>query len=139
MKGLSLYRVSKWLFAIVLGGLSVASGYAEGCPDRPSSGTVVADPFSISSQNGALNARFTLGHSVDAGGYTHYCYRYQAGNQVIEAPTLRVNPGDVLNLNVVNGVTDGDSTKMRWQRRQVRSAAIAERRRLVRQTCIFTE
>lgn len=112
MKGLSLYRVSKWLFAIVLGGLSVASGYAEGCPDRPSSGTVVADPFSISSQNGALNARFTLGHSVDAGGYSHYCYRYQAGNQVIEAPTLRVNPGDVLNLNVVNGVTDGDSTKM---------------------------
>ena len=49
-------------------------------------------------------AKFTLQHSVDVAGYTHFCYKYQAPGQVVEAPTLRVNPGDVLNLNVVDGI-----------------------------------
>jgi len=73
----------------------------------------VADPFNIYSQNGALNAQFVMAHSVDASGYTHYCYDYQAPHQVVEAPTLRVNPGDVLNLDVVDKITDTDPMKMK--------------------------
>jgi len=72
------------------------------CPDRPASGSVVADAPSLMSQNGTLSATFTMAQSVDVYGYTHYCYKYASGNQIIEAPTLRLNPGDKLGLNVVN-------------------------------------
>jgi FtsP/CotA-like multicopper oxidase with cupredoxin domain len=105
--------MSRWMLGLAIWGASVLQLVAQDCPARPASGTVVADPFTISSQNGSLNAQFTLAHSVDTAGYTHYCYKYQAPGQVVEAPTLRVSPGDVLNLNVVNGITGtADSMKM---------------------------
>jgi len=104
--------LSKWLLAMVVCGFAFLRPAAQNCPSRPDSGTVVADPFNISSQNGALTAQFTLDHSVDISGYTHYCYKYQAPTQVVEAPTLRVNPGDVLNLDVVDRIKDSDATKM---------------------------
>jgi FtsP/CotA-like multicopper oxidase with cupredoxin domain len=111
----SVSRRSLGMFACGLAFLMpVAQSQAQGqdCPARPSSGTVVADPFNISSQNGALTAKFSLGHSVDGAGYTHFCYKYQAPGQIVEAPTLRVNPGDVLNLNVVDGIKNNGSLKM---------------------------
>jgi len=91
----------------------VAQAQAQDCPARPASGTVVADPFSIASQDGVLTAKFVMGHSVDAAGYTHYCYKYQTSTQIVEAPTLRVNPGDVLNLNLVDGITNNDAGTMK--------------------------
>ena len=79
------------------------TGMAHGqCPDRPSSGTVVADAPSIVSQNGTLSAQFTMAQSVDGSGYTHYCYKYLEGTQVVESPTLRLNPGDTLPLNILD-------------------------------------
>jgi len=105
--------MSRWLLAIVVCGFSFLKPVAQDCPARPVSGTVVADPYSITSQNGTLTAKFSLGHSVDSSGYTHYCYRYQAPKEVVEAPTLRVNPGDVLDLNVIDGIKNtGDEMKM---------------------------
>ena len=83
--------LSPWLPAVILCGVSLAP--AQDCPARPDSGTVVQDPYSISSKNGVLAANLTLAHSVDQAGYTHYCYKYHAGGQVAESPTLRVNPG----------------------------------------------
>jgi FtsP/CotA-like multicopper oxidase with cupredoxin domain len=97
-------RMSKWLVAIAVCGFSSLNLVAQNCPPRPDSGTVVADPFNINSQNGTLTAKFTFGHSVDTGGYTHFCYNYQVGAQDFEAPTLRVNPGDTLNLTVVDAI-----------------------------------
>jgi FtsP/CotA-like multicopper oxidase with cupredoxin domain len=38
--------------------------------------------------------RLHHGHSVDLFGYNHICYKYQTGTTVVEAPTLRLNPGD---------------------------------------------
>src|SRR5689334_13849089 len=72
------------------------------CPDRPNAGTVVADTPSIVSQNGILSAKLSMAQSVDIFGYTHYCYKYALGNQIVEAPTLRLNPGDKLGLDIVN-------------------------------------
>ncbi len=107
-------RTSKWMLAIAVCGFSFLGAAAQqNCPARPNSGTVVADPYTINSQNGSLNAQFTLGHSVDAGGYTHFCYKYQTPGPIVESPTLRVNPGDTLNLTVVNGLTNSpDAAKM---------------------------
>jgi FtsP/CotA-like multicopper oxidase with cupredoxin domain len=85
------------------------------CPDRPVTGTVVNDPLALSAQNGVLSAQLTLAHSVDSNGYTHYCYNYNAGDQVIEAPTLRVNPGDQLVLEILNRIQDDDGSKTRPQ------------------------
>jgi hypothetical protein len=100
--------LSKGWFAIVVCGFAFLKPVAQNCPARPDSGTVVADPFSISSQNGVLSAKFSLGHSVDSAGYTHFCYNYQAGTETVEAPTLRLNPGDTLNLAVVDRIKNNE-------------------------------
>lgn len=99
----------RWLLILLLCGFSVFKLAAQDCPARPDGGTVVADPYSIESQNGVLSAKFVLEHSVDKSGYTHYCYKYNASGQIVEAPTLRVNPGDQLDLEVVNKIKEGDS------------------------------
>jgi FtsP/CotA-like multicopper oxidase with cupredoxin domain len=104
--------VSRWVLTIVLSGLSFSELVAQ-CPARPDTGTVVNNPVSISSLNGVLSAELTMARSVDSAGYTHYCYKYFAGNQVIEAPTLRVNRGDELVLDVVNRIQDDDPMKMK--------------------------
>jgi len=106
---------SRWFLAIVLCGCSFLKLAAEVCPDRPIEGSVVSDPYSISSQNGILSAKFILARSVDKAGYTHYCYKYDASGQVVEAPTLRLNPGDTLNLEVVNHIEDNDTAKMKMK------------------------
>src|SRR5580658_4717894 len=99
---------SQWLLAILFCGCAVLPLAAEDCPAYPATGSVANDPYSISSQNGVLTAKLTLAHSVDQNGYTHYCYKYDAAGQVVEAPTLRVNPGDTLNLEIFNRVKDDD-------------------------------
>jgi FtsP/CotA-like multicopper oxidase with cupredoxin domain len=101
--------LSTWLPAVILGGFAFANLAAQQCPARPVSGTVVQDPYSISSKNGILSANFTLAHSVDQAGYTHYCYKYNAPGQLAESPTLRLNPGDKLNLGVVNRIDPSDA------------------------------
>ena len=104
--------VSKYLLAIAMCWLFLPEMVAQ-CPARPDIGTVVSDPFSISSQSGVLTALLTMQHSVDKFGYTHYCYEYSnAANQVVEAPTLRLNRGDELVLNVLNRIQDDDPMKM---------------------------
>ena len=95
---------SRFSMAIAVCGISFASAVAQ-CPARPQPGTVLQDTLSLNSQNGALNAAFTLAHSVDSNGYTHYCYKYNSSGQVIEAPTLRLNPGDHLLLHVTDAIT----------------------------------
>ena len=89
------------------------SEVAAQCPDRPISGSVVNDPLALSSQNGVLNG------ATDAGSLRG-CRRLhalllqlqRAGDQVFEAPTLRVSPGDQLDLIVVNRIqNDQGQTK----------------------------
>jgi len=105
-------RVSSWLLLILLSGFCLPKSAAQ-CPDRPESGTVVNDPFSLSAQNGSLSAQLVLARSVDNNGYTHYCYKYNTPSGIAEAPTFRLNPGDHLLLDVVNQITGGNSSKMK--------------------------
>ena len=90
-------------------GLASLSVFAQ-CPPRPNPNTIVQDAPSIYSQNGVLKADLTLGHSVDINGYTHYCYIYQTSTGVVEAPTLRLNPGDRLLLHVKDNITGNDES-----------------------------
>jgi FtsP/CotA-like multicopper oxidase with cupredoxin domain len=105
--------LSKWSLAIIFCGFSFLNAAADDCPARPANGSVVNDPYSISSQNGVLKAQFILAHSVDQAGYTHYCYKYNASGQIQESPTLRLNPGDQLELDILNRIQNNDAMKMR--------------------------
>jgi FtsP/CotA-like multicopper oxidase with cupredoxin domain len=103
--------LSRCLLAIIAFGLSSLAATAQ-CPPRPPAGSVVQDALSLYSQNGTLNASFDMGYSVDLYGYSHYCYKYNSSSGTVEAPTLRLNPGDRLLLGVKNSITGDDSGSM---------------------------
>ena len=104
--------VCRYLLAFAVCGFAFLKPVAQ-CPDRPMPGSVVVDPLSLSSQNGALSADFVMAHSVDDGGYAHYCYNYKTPGGFVEAPTLRLNPGDTLHLGIRNRIqSDGALMKM---------------------------
>jgi len=103
---------AKAVLAILVVGLVGIPVWAQ-CPDRPAAGSVVQDALNLTPQNGVLSAEFTMAHSIDSFGYNHYCYKYAApGGNVVEAPTIRVSPGNTLNLVVKNEITSDDAEKM---------------------------
>ena len=101
----------RYVLAILVCGFSFLRLEAQ-CPTRPDAGTVVQDALSISSVNGVLNAELTMKHSVDDAGYTHYCYNYETSKGDVESPTLRLNQGDQLLLDVKDRIETDDSAGM---------------------------
>lgn len=104
---------------VVFCGLTIITAAAEDsmlpCPLRPNPGSVVQDALSLSSQNGVLRAALTVRHSVDHSGYNHFCYDYDNAGTEVESPTLRLNPGDRLALNVrdrIEHTSGGDEMGM---------------------------
>jgi FtsP/CotA-like multicopper oxidase with cupredoxin domain len=68
------------------------------CP-RPTAGSEVKAPVDLFSQAGVLKVAFDYFTAVDAEGRTLFCFRTPDGK---EAPTLHVQPGDLLDLTVAN-------------------------------------
>ncbi|MGC1436652.1 MAG: multicopper oxidase domain-containing protein [Terriglobales bacterium] len=101
----------RYVLAILVCGFSFLNLEAQ-CPKRPNAGTVVQDALSVSSVNGVLNAELTMKHSVDDAGYTHYCYNYATSKGDVESPTLRLNQGDRLLLDVKDRIETDDSAGM---------------------------
>ncbi len=105
-----LRRIKNWTYKfscvalILLVGLAVipASAQVGNCPSRPASGSVVNNPLDLFSNNGALTLELDLNNGVDSAGYTHDCFNYNNSGATVEAPTLRVNPSDILTLTLVN-------------------------------------
>ncbi len=97
-------KVLKWMVAIPMVGAAfvTASAQLPNCPLRPAAGTVVLDAPSLSSQNGALSVALTERNAADSSGIMHYCFDYATTNGDVESPTLRVNPGDTLTLDLTN-------------------------------------
>lgn len=75
------------------------------CPPRPLPGNLVVNPLDLYSQNGVLNVSLTLENSLGSDGFEHYCYVYMNLGHEVEAPTLRLNPGDQLILNLTNNIS----------------------------------
>jgi FtsP/CotA-like multicopper oxidase with cupredoxin domain len=84
--------------------LVAATAQAPICPVRPIQGTPVNNPVDLFSQNGTLTVNFAMQNAPDVQGFMHYCYAYMYQGQQIEAPTLRVNPGDTLVINLTNNL-----------------------------------
>ena len=73
----------------------------QSCP-RPAEGSIIAEPPELRSHNGVLKAELTYSNFTAAAGREEYCYRDKNGNQ---APTLRLQPGDLLLLRLKNNLT----------------------------------
>ena len=96
---------SRLVSAFLFLSLFASNVFAQDCPPRPQSGTVVNDPPALLSQNGVLSVDMSIASSVDKYGYPHYCYTYPTNDGPQEAPTLRLNPGDHLVLNLSNKIS----------------------------------
>ena len=98
------------LGSAVLCGLALLTAAAQDdvlpCPLRPNPGSVVEDALSLYSQNGVLSAALTMRHSIDHNRYNHFCYDYETAKGEVESPTLRLNPGDRLELSVKDRIQD---------------------------------
>ncbi len=71
---------------------------ANACP-RPAAGSVVHNPHSLFSSNGTLTVNFSYQTRTDSDGRTLFCFMTPDGFQ---NPTLHVQPGDHLIINVTN-------------------------------------
>jgi FtsP/CotA-like multicopper oxidase with cupredoxin domain len=71
------------------------------CP-RPQAGSIAADPVELRSRNGVLKLELTYRNFKAADGLEHYCYQLKDGTQ---APTLRLQPNDLLVLRLKNQLT----------------------------------
>src|SRR5580692_775648 len=100
--------ICKSLPLAVLCGVAFVGATAQ-CPKRPDPGTVVEDTLALKSTNGTLQAALVMRHSTDDFGYAHYCYNYESAKGDVEAPTLQVNPGDTLKLEVTDRIKTDDS------------------------------
>lgn len=96
----------KSMLLVVICAIALTSAWAQPpvCPQRPLPGSLVANPVDLFSQGGSLTVNMTLQNQQGSDGFMHYCYSYMYQGQQIEAPTLRLNPGDNLILNLTNNI-----------------------------------
>jgi FtsP/CotA-like multicopper oxidase with cupredoxin domain len=101
----------KLLLGLSLLGFSFSSALAQipPCPPRPTSGTTITDPEELHSQNGVLTVDLTMRNIAPLGQSPEYCFVYTDGT---EAPTLVVNPGDQLIVNLTNQNTPSGQAAM---------------------------
>jgi FtsP/CotA-like multicopper oxidase with cupredoxin domain len=72
---------------------------APSCPARPEVGAAVPEPLELRSRHGVLRVDLSFRTSPGPQGAREYCYVSPQGR---EAPTLRVQPGDLLVLRLHN-------------------------------------
>jgi FtsP/CotA-like multicopper oxidase with cupredoxin domain len=82
---------------------SAAAAIEAACA-RPPPGSVVSQPPEVRSRDGVLKLDLQLRSYRSPDGSVRYCYRYADG----PSPTLRLHPGDLLELRLKNELTDLD-------------------------------
>jgi len=104
--GLRLILRSLVFGAVFLGVAGLPSHAQEAsaatCP-RPAQASAVPEPEDLRSKDGVLTVDLTVRNFKEASGSTRFCYVYGDGSQ---SPTLRLNPGDLLILNLKNDLSD---------------------------------
>jgi FtsP/CotA-like multicopper oxidase with cupredoxin domain len=69
----------------------------------PSAGSAVPEPEDLRSRNGELTVDLKIRNYIEKDGSIRYCYTTPDGKV---SPNLRLNPGDLLILNLTNDLTD---------------------------------
>src|ERR1051325_4020740 len=95
-----MVRIIKWLAvaalcSVAFPGLAMASDI---CP-RALPGSDVLPPPDLFSSGGMLNVKLEYRTTLDAAGRTLFCFQTPDG---LESPTLHVNPGDTINIELTN-------------------------------------
>jgi FtsP/CotA-like multicopper oxidase with cupredoxin domain len=96
------------LFLILLRPAHAEAAAAEWCP-RPAAGSAVREPRDLRSRDGVLRVVLTIHNQPTADGSMRYCYLAADGSQ---SPTLRLHPGDVLDLQLINALTESAASPM---------------------------
>jgi FtsP/CotA-like multicopper oxidase with cupredoxin domain len=102
-----MHAMGRHFLAIAACGMSlgVVMAQTQDCPARPSPNTVVKNPLDLSASRGELKVPLTL-HSREMMELPlKVCYVYEAGSASVEAPTLRLDPGDQLELSLTDRLT----------------------------------
>jgi FtsP/CotA-like multicopper oxidase with cupredoxin domain len=88
--------------ALLLGAGSARAQEPRICPARPSPGTEVQNPPEMTASGGILRVALTL-RSLDMSEFPlKVCYAFASPGGTAEAPTLRLSPGDTLDLTLSN-------------------------------------
>ena len=90
--------LAKKAFAAASGPVSTSDPADQICA-RYSTGSVVSAPPELRSQNGVLEVTMKFQTATDSRGLVRYCYVTDSG---LQAPTLRVSPGDKLIIHFQN-------------------------------------
>jgi FtsP/CotA-like multicopper oxidase with cupredoxin domain len=90
------------LFALGAMAFGSSAALADGgvCPRLPAQ-SPVNNPPDVYSQNGVIDIQMNYYTSVDDAGRTLFCFITSDG---LESPTLHVNPGDTIKINLTNQV-----------------------------------
>ncbi len=101
------HTIGRFLLAISTCSMcpGVAMAQTGVCPPRPSSNSVLKNPLDLTAVDGLLKVDLTLRSRQMLELPLKVCYVYEAGSVPVEAPTLRLNPGDQLQLNLMNRLT----------------------------------
>jgi FtsP/CotA-like multicopper oxidase with cupredoxin domain len=95
------------LLLLLLAGAVQAQPLArDGCP-RPDAGSAIPEPRELRSSGGVLRVDLTILSYATAAGSMRYCYLLADGSQ---SPTLRLHPGDLLELHLINALTAPPAT-----------------------------
>jgi hypothetical protein len=96
--------------------MPIAAAAQSPCP-RFAPGSTVVNPPALFSQDGTLTVNLAYNTAQDAQGRTLFCFTTPDGS---EGPTLHINPGDHLIINVKNNLptpaSDGDQRAHRVRR-----------------------
>jgi FtsP/CotA-like multicopper oxidase with cupredoxin domain len=85
--------------------LGCAWAQTRDCPARPYPDTEVENPADLTAVNGVLKVPLTLRSREMMELPFKACYVYQAGSAPVEAPTLRLDPGNLLELSLTDRLT----------------------------------
>jgi FtsP/CotA-like multicopper oxidase with cupredoxin domain len=106
-KQIMTYAMARHFLAIATFGMSVGGVMAQSqdCPARPYPDTEVRNPLDLIARNGVLKVPLTLRSREMMELPLKVCYVYDAGSAAVEAPTLRLDPGDRLELSLTDRLT----------------------------------
>jgi FtsP/CotA-like multicopper oxidase with cupredoxin domain len=107
MARIMTHAMARVFLAVAACGMRFGSGLAQtrDCPARPYPGTVVKNPPDLTASNGLLKVSLTLRSREMMELPLKVCYVYEAASTSVEAPTLRLDPGDRLELSLTDRLT----------------------------------
>src|ERR1700728_2004142 len=100
---LPVFATLAFLSALHIGSFAGAQDVAGSRCPRPAVGGSVGEPAELRSRNGELRVDLFLRNEKEPDGTTRYCYIDGNGD---ESPTLRLNRGDLVTINLKNDLTD---------------------------------